>query len=173
MTDLKNGKIDIFGFEVTENTTQEAFEEALGSKFTKKCLNPKEAIHTNYLFALNGQVCVSPENFVPGKHTPFEFYGMTFVNVLVLFRENRISEVELVTDMDSYDVDDTGNVRYSDEKNLSRFYKMNSWAIESFGTPTYQSKNAVRWAFPWGMIQPSSAFDNGCSKLYIDYRKER
>lgn len=35
MTDLLNGKIDFFGYEINPNTTLEAFEKNIGGKFLK------------------------------------------------------------------------------------------------------------------------------------------
>jgi len=165
MTDLLNGKIDFFGFEVNPSTTLQEFETAVGSKFTKKDRN--DIVY----FYLNNEIGVF--DFVENDtRFVFQLYGMNFINVEVIFADEKIWQIKLITNMVSFVVDAEGKRHYSDEKVDTRFKIMNQWAIDSFGEPTYNNpQNTICYECNWGRIKPSSVGDSGNSKLLITYNK--
>ena len=166
MTDLLNGKIDFFGFEVNPSTTLQEFETAVGSKFTKKDRN--DIVY----FYLNNKIGVL--DFIENDtRFVFQLYGMNFINVEVIFADEKIWQIKLITNMVSFVVGADGKRRWSDEKVNSRLKILNEWTIQVLGKSTSKiSSNSALWyEFDWGKIQPSPWGDSGNSKLYITYNK--
>jgi len=167
MTDLLNGRIDFFGYEINPNTTLDEFEKNIGSHFSKR-ENPKDTEIVNYY--LNGDIGIlqfNPDDF----STVYSLYDMNFVNVLIVFVKEKIWHIELITDMVSFDFDESGKKIWSDEKRKTRFKILNEWAIKNIGEPTFKMKSCMWYDLMWGKLQPSPYDDSGNAKLYIEYKK--
>ena len=175
MTDLLNGKIDFFGFEVNPSTTLQEFETAVGSKFTKEVDVIPKTGHVITTFVLNGDIGVweFAEN---DTRFSYELYGMKFLNVVIDFSQEKIWQIKLITNMVSFVVGADGKRRWSSEKENQNFEIMNNWTIKALGKPNSKlsSDSALWYEFDWGEIQPTplSAWGSpGNSTLYITYRK--
>jgi len=164
MTDLLNGKIDFFGYEVNPNTTLDDFEKAIGDKFTK-FINPKNADIIS--FRLNGEAALY--SYHPEFETVcYSLYDMNFINAVARFYKGKISEVCLYTNMHSFELIDEKR-KYSDRVVKERFEKLNDWCIRNFGEPNFNTKSAIRYHYNWGNFHPSVYDDSGVAKVYIQY----
>lgn len=168
MTDLTNGKIDFFGYEVNPSTTLQEFEEKIGNKFTKEVYDEYDMV----LFYMNGEIGVY--DFIENDtRFVFELYGMKFINVVIDFSQNHIWRIELITNMVSFTEDSDGKRHYSDEKVCSRFKKMTQWTIGILGEPDPKSsiKSTLRYFYAWGNILPSSLEESGNPSLCMTFNK--
>lgn len=168
MTDLLQGKIDFYDFEINPDTTLNDFEKSIGNKF-KKEINPLNENIVN--FYLNGKAGLTFYN--PKIEYPvYCLYEMEFINVKIVFFHEKISKINFITNLDSFYIDENGKQTYSDAKVRERFEILNNWAITNFGKPTFKDKAGIWWTKDWGRIQPSPFNESGSSTLYIDYQKE-
>lgn len=164
MTDLLNGKIDILDFEINPETTLEEFENAIGNHFKK---DVEEDIICFYLNNDIGVLNFNQDEF----SVVYSLNNMDFINVVILFVENKIWQIKLITDMVSFDFDELGKKIWSDAKRKTRFNVLNEWSKRTFGEPNYSSANTIAYEQSWGRLKPSSIMDSGNSTLHMNYNK--
>jgi len=162
MTDLLNGKIDFFGFEVNPGTTLEAFDQAIGNKFSKEAHINERNNHLLTTYYLNKKTAVLNDFRENDTRFVYELYGMNFLNVVIDFSDNKIWQIKLITNMGS---------SYNKEKEDLRYKILNDWTVQNWGDPTYSSNSAIWYDTKWGRIKPSTWGDSGNSKLYITFNR--
>lgn len=160
MTDLSKGIFEIEGIRIGPDTTPEEFEKNSGNLFSKEVLHP-----TLVLYALNGNVLRLPNNdFVQGKHRQVVINGMTFYNVVVLFRDGHIEKIELISNLTNWDIDAEGKKRYSPQKEEACFNKMVCWGTEAIGASPY---GGFCWNYEWGCLKCSTG--SASRVFFVEY----
>lgn len=170
MTDLTKGIIEIEGFEIGPNITQEEFENNLGHKFSKHVNRYNENISTFYYNEFAGL----RHAFDASKHVAFEIDGMFFENIVVDFQNEKIKCIQLISNLQTYDLDAEGKKTYSEAKIQDSFSRLKIWAIGIFGEANNKSNNANKWFCENIYISTSSYRDiaeGHPASLYFDYVK--
>lgn len=170
MTDLTKGIIEIDGFEIGPNITQEEFEKNLGHKFSKHVNRYNDNISTFYYNDFAGL----RHNFDSSKHIAFEIDGMVFENIVIDFQNEKIKCIQLISNLQMYDLDAEGRKIYSEAKIQASFSRLKIWAIDIFGEPNNKSCNVDKWFNENVNISTSSFRDiseGHPASLYFDYVK--
>ena len=167
MTDLSKGIIEINGFSITPETTQDEFEKANVNCFLKKVNKYNNNISTYYYNDYVGLF----SDYDPTKHTSFHLNGITFVNLVLDFENGKIKGAQLYSNLQSYEINNDGKKIYSPQKEEECYHTLNNWAKSNWGEPNNDARLSVCWNYPWGCFRPTpvSAHGSDTSIFLVEY----
>ncbi len=161
MTDLTKGIIEIDGLTITPHLTQIDFEAKFNGIFQKDISD-----ETITFYTLNGKVARLPNReFNPTLHKKITINDMSFINVVVIFRNGKIEKIELISDLQYYELDAVGKKKYSPSKEDECHKTMFEWACSNFGKPSYE--HFLFWNYEWGCLKVSIGISAHC--FYVEY----
>lgn len=171
MTDLSKGIVEIDNFEIGPDTTQDKFEQHFKNRFLKSVNKYNNSISTFYYNGYAGLFA----DFDDSVHTTIQINGMTFINIVVDFENEKIRGIQLISNLQSYAIGARGEKIYSPQKEKECYDVLLDWAIVCHGTPNNnRNHSSTSWNFGWGCFRPTPCSPHGASTnvLLVEYGKD-